>query len=430
MKHVAVIGGGWAGCAAALSLAEAGVQVTLYEACNTLGGRARAVEMNGLILDNGQHILLGAYDQTLELIASVTPQTTHTPPEMATLLRSRLVLEQPPIFKLECPNLPAPFHLLAGLFNARGLGWMDKFAAIRWANQAINSGARSDTSVARLISDQPERVRKALWQPLCLSALNTHPDQASAETFKYVLKTAFGKSRCHSDLLFPRIDLSSLFPQPAAQRVIEQGGDIRLRTRVKEIRCHADGVAVITQHDSSQYDSLIFAVAPYHLSKLCTAIPELSGIIQHIEAYDYEAIATGYLQYPDSIRLPRPMLALSGEPAQFAFDRGQTHGQAGLIAVVVSAASRLLGKTQSSWLLLAEQQLASIATLPPPLWRKTIVEKQATYTCRPNMRRPDNITPHPRLFIAGDYTTGSYPATLESATMSGVKSAHALLNTL
>ena len=426
-QRIAVIGGGWAGCAAALTLAQAGIKLTLFEAGLTLGGRARSVQVNNSLLDNGQHILLGAYTQTLKLISEVGSADSAT-----SLMRLPLTLEQPPDFSLVCPLLPAPLHLLAGLFGAHGLNWHEKFAAARWARHALTHTPinTTDTLVSNLLKEQPEKVRKLLWEPLCISALNTAPEHASAQVFKQVLVAAFAGRRCHSDLLLPRRDLTAMFPQPAAQRIAELGGEVRLRARVKSLSSDAGGVSLMAQNDSTTYDHIILAVAPQHLASLCRNIPELADTIQTVETYDYEPIATGYLQYPLSVRLSRPILALSGEPAQFVFDRGQTHGQTGLLAVVVSAASNLLGQSQTNWLAQAERQLARIATLPTPLWRKTIIEKQATYACRPNMPRLDNITPHPRIFLAGDYTSVVYPATLESATLSGVKSALALLDRL
>jgi squalene-associated FAD-dependent desaturase len=417
--RVAVIGGGWAGCAAGLTLAEAGVDVTLFEAGKTLGGRARGVEINGHILDNGQHILLGAYTQTLALIAAVNPEFIHTAD--TGLLRLPLVLDQPPDFLLACPKLPAPLHLLVGLMTARGLNIFDKLAAARWVNDALkNRDDGPDMSVADLIANQPQTLRTCLWQPLCLAALNTPPEYASAKVFKQVLAAAFGKVRDFSDLLFPRTDLTRLFPQPAVQRILELNGEIFLQARVKGMQIGADKIQLNTLHGGSSYDRVIIAVAPQHLDV----------ITRTIGTYRYEAIATVYIQYSNKLRLPRPMLALTNGPAQFVFDRGHTHSQAGLLAFVVSAASNLLGRPQSEWLAQMELQLLRFYTLPTPLWRKIIVEKQATYSCVPNMPRPENHTLHPFIFLAGDYTAGAYPATLESATTSGVKSAQTLINSL
>lgn len=427
--HVAVIGGGWAGCAAALSLAEAGVSATLFEAAKVLGGRARAVELSGQQLDNGQHILLGAYDQTLKLIAEVNPQDL-SPPDAA-LMRLPLALEQPPDFSLACNRLPAPFHLFVGLWSARGLGFFDKLAASRWMRLILDSREDiADTSVAQLIANQPARVRAQLWEPLCMAALNTRPEQASAKIFRNVLAASFGKIRSHSDLLFPRRDLTRLFPAPAAHRIMALKGEIRLQTRIKAMRADRRKIMLSSFGSLIGFDRVIVAVAPQHVARLCAEIPELRNVCRIVESYRYEVIATVYLQYSQDVRLSRPMISLNGGPAQFVFDRGHTHGQPGLLACVISAASALLGHPQSEWVGGIQQQLSRIFALPAPLWQTAIVEKQATYLCGPNMPKPKNYTAHPWVFLAGDYTTGPYPATLESAIGSGVKSAQTLLNSL
>lgn len=427
--RVAVIGGGWAGCAAALRLANAGVSVTLFEAAKVLGGRARAVELNGQRLDNGQHILLGAYDQTLKLIAEVNPHDLG--PSDAPLLRLPLSLEQPPHFSLVCNRWPAPFHLFIGLWSARGLGFFDKLAASRWMRSILDSrGDIADTSVSQLIANQPSTVRTLLWEPLCMAALNTRPDQASARIFRQVLAASFGKTQSHSDLLFPRKDLTRLFPAPASRQVMARRGEIRLQTRVIALRADRHRIQVSSSGSIMDFDRVIVAVAPQHVAALCAEIPELNDVCRIVKSYRYEVIATVYLQYPQDVRLSRPMLSLEGGPAQFVFDRGHTHGQPGLLACVISAASALLGHPRSEWTGGIERQISRIFALPAPSWQKAIVEKQATYLCSPNTRKPSNDTPHPLVFLAGDYTTGPYPATLESAMTSGVKSAQTLLNSL
>lgn len=421
-SSVAVVGGGWAGCAAALTLAEAGVAVTLYEAGRSLGGRARAVELEGQRLDNGQHILLGAYEQTLQLIARLTPAAS---PEG--LWRLPLTLDQPPEFSLACPRLPAPLHLLAGLLGARGLDWRDKVAAARWAHGLLKDTHTPDhLSVGQLTCKQPEKLNRLLWHPLCVSALNTPPDMASARVFRDMIRAAFGGRNHHSDLLLPRRDLTALFPAPAAARVIELGGEVRLPCRVTTLDAAADAVTVGTRDGPAAYSHVVIAVAPQHLAGLAAAIPQLEPVLHGVAAYAYQPIATAYLQYDPDFRLQKPLFALTDGPAQFVFDRGQSHGQPGLLALVASAAANLA----ADWVDQAAAQVQRIAHPGPPRWRKSIVEKQATYACVPDMARPAVLTAHPRIFLAGDYTAGPYPATLESATLSGVQSARALLEQL
>lgn len=423
--RVAIIGGGWTGCAAGLSLAEAGVAVTLFEASNTLGGRARGLQLNELSLDNGQHLLLGAYEHTLELIAKVWCDSTAAP-----LLRLPLALAQPPDFLLACLRLPAPFHLLAGLLTARGLTMWDKLAAARWVQSVLREPPLADDiSVATLIASQPQKIRATLWEPLCVAALNTPIAYASAKVFIAVLHAVFAQSRAKSDLLFPRCDLTRLFPEPAVKRMVALGSEVQMQTRITHLVPHDTGFTLSTQQTSFQFDRVIVAVAPQHLAKLGNAVPALEAIIAGVATYHYEAIATLYLQYPPEVQLPRPMLALADGPAQFVFDRGPTHDQSGLLALVASATSRITEQS-GNWTEQARAQLTKMAALPYPIWQKAIIEKQATYSCRPQLYRPENRTSHPGLFLAGDYTAGAYPATLESATLSGVKSAQLVLNSL
>jgi squalene-associated FAD-dependent desaturase len=419
---VAVIGGGWAGCAAALTLAEASVNVTLYEASRTLGGRARAVELEGRSLDNGQHILLGAYEQTLHLIERLRPASQHEG-----VWRLPLTLNQPPDFSLACPRLPAPLHLLAGLLSAQGLNWREKLAAARWAYTLLHdTHSPGQQTVSQFTQMQPEKLNRLLWHPLCVSALNTPPETASATVFRDVIRAAFGGRTHHSDLLLPRCDLTALFPAPAAARVIELGGAMRLSSRVTTLTATADAITLATHDDSNRYSHVIIAVAPQHLPALAAQVPDLEAIGHDVAGYQYQPIATGYVQYDADFQLAKPLFALADGPAQFVFDRGQSHGQAGLMAFVASAADNL----PADWLDLAEAQLKRIAQPGTPRWRKNIVEKQATYACVPGMARPPVHTAHPRIFLAGDYTAGLYPATLESATQSGVQSAGALLQQL
>jgi squalene-associated FAD-dependent desaturase len=420
--QVAIVGGGWAGCAAALTLAEAGLPVTLYEASRTLGGRARAVEFKNMTLDNGQHILLGAYEQTLQLIQRLTPST-----DQDGLWRLPLTLDQPPDFRLVCPRLPAPLHLLAGLLGAWGLDWREKLAAARWAHAVLHDAQTPDSlTVSQFTRSQPEKLRRLLWHPLCVSALNTSPETASARVFADVIRAAFGGRAHHSDLLLPRRDLTALFPAPAAARLRELGSDVKLSSRVTSLDAAGDTVTLVTRTGKARFSHVILAVAPQHLAGLAATVPEIASTVRDVAAYGYQPIATGYVQYDPDFRLGWPLLALSEGPAQFVFDRGQSHGQSGLLAYVASAASDL----PADWLDRSEDQLRRIVEPGASHWRKSIVEKQATFACVPDMARPAVRTAHPRLFLAGDYTAGPYPATLESATRSGVQSAGALLEQL
>ena len=427
-KRVAVIGAGWAGCAAAVELTRRGVNVSLMEASRTLGGRARRVDLNGTALDNGQHILLGAYRQTLRVMRQVGIDTD------AALLRLPLQLRFPPGSGMNfiAPRLPAPFHVLVALLRATGLSGADKIALMRFSSAARWMGWQldNDCTVAALLSrfDQTETLVELMWRPLCIAALNTPPERASAQIFLNVLKDSLGARRANSDMLLPRDDLSSLFPTKAAEAIVRQGGSVLTGTRIRQIARSSQGWALTTadgQDQQSVFDSVIVATDALSAASLLAPLMDVS----ELQSLAYEPITTCYLQYPPDCRLAQPFNALIDsvqhhQPGQFVFDRGQLFAnQAGLLAVVISASTESIETSQAALVSAVAAQLASVFSRPQfatPLWSKVISEKRATFSCTPGLVRPRNATPLDGIVLAGDYTEGRYPATLEAAVSSGL----------
>ncbi|WP_151447738.1 hydroxysqualene dehydroxylase HpnE [Lacisediminimonas profundi] len=455
--RVAVIGGGWAGCAAACELARFGHRVSLLEAARSLGGRARRVETTGekgekgakgRVLDNGQHILLGAYSETLRLMAMVGIDPA------AALLRLPLQMPYPSMnpggraenfgesragipagIQFIAPRLPAPLHLLVALLRASGLTRQDKLAIARFQSTARWSGwmLYDDCSVSELLEryDQTATVINLLWRPLCIAALNTPPERASAQVFLNVLKDSLGSRRNASDMLLPKVDLGALFPDRAADYLRRQQGDVRLGARVQALARAQQGwtLDVVGQAPES-FDAIVVATPPWQAKDLLeAAAPGL------VPGFSYEPITTCYLQYAAGTRLPRPFLALVDNPAtrdwgQFVFDRGQLDPQAaGLLAVVISVSNEAaLEDKQALASAVAAQLVRAIGdpALASPLWTQVIAEKRATFSCTPALQRPANDTGEHGLWLAGDYTASPYPATIESAVRSGVSAAAGL----
>ena len=444
---VAVIGGGWAGCAAAMELAQAGCKVTLYEAGRTLGGRARAVESHGAIIDNGQHILLGAYSQSLRLmrIAGIDPDRT--------LLRLPLQMRYPPQaggMDFVAPKLPAPLHVAMALLRARGLARADKMALARFSTSArwMDWTLYTDCSVSELLQrfDQTERIIALMWRPLCLAALNTAPERASAQVFLNVLRDSLGAARASSDMLVPRADLSSLFPSAAAAFIESSGGAVRAGAKVSTLAPHKQGWQLGAQGNAvggtwTAYVDAVVIATPAPAAAILVDQLGLAELAASLLAFEYEPITTCYLHYPAAlaVALDSPFYALvddaaKGEWAQFVFDRGQLDpGQAGLLAVVISASSQAAALAQPELAQAVAGQLARALGRPElaqPDWVQVITEKRATFACTPGLARPANATGLARLALAGDYTASDYPATLEAAVRSGVLAAKAVLTPL
>ena len=425
-----MVGGGWAGCAAAVELVRHGHRPCLFESARMLGGRARGVEIDGRLLDNGQHILLGAYRDTLAMMRTVGIDPAQV------MLRLPLQMRYPKdagCMDFIAPRLPAPLHVLVALLRARGLAAEDKMALARFSTTArwMDWHLHIDCTVDALLErfDQTPRLVRLLWRPLCIAALNTPPDRASAQVFLNVLRDSLGARRAASDMLIPKTDLTSLFPQRAGQYIEEHGGRLALGTSVTSIGRHHGRWQIDCRDASTRtFDAVIVATQASH------AVDLLDGLIDTtmMAALEYEPITTCYLQYGPELRLPHVFLALlddgaNGDWGQFVFDRGQLDArQAGLLAVVVSASSDAIAAGQHGLPAALATQLARTLRRPELLsfsWSKVITEKRATFACTPALMRPPNDTGLLGLFIAGDYTEGDYPATIESAIRSGKKAA-------
>lgn len=435
-RKIAVVGGGWAGCAAAVELARNGCTVSLLEAARTLGGRARRVELNGLALDNGQHILLGAYSESLRLMRTVGINTNEA------MLRLPLQMRYPAHsdgMHFVVPRLPAPLHLLVALLRASGLAREDKLALARFSSTTRWMEWRLDTdcSVMELLErfDQTERLIRLMWRPLCIAALNTPPERASAQIFLNVLRDSLGSHRAASDMLIPRIDLSALFPQHAAAFIERHRGTVRCGTTVKNIKRDGPGWRLQINEGAGNdeyFDAVVIATQPSQAAALLSGI---SGAAQ-LPAFEHAPITTCYLQYAPDIRLQHPLFALRDDAAaghwgQFVFDRGQLDNRhAGLLSVVISASGEAIKIGHAALADAIAAQLAQVFQQPAlaaPKWVRVISEKRATFSCTPALIRPTGCTGYAGLVIAGDYTEGEYPATLEAAVRSGMHAARSLL---
>lgn len=403
-RRVAVIGGGWAGIAAAVELTAAGAAVTLFEAGRVLGGRARAVNVAGRRLDNGQHILLGSYRDTLALMRQVGADPDRL------LARYPLHIVDNAGFRLALPRWPAPLNLAWGLLTARGVGWREKLRTARWMQDLKRQRFRlpGDHSVAEWLTaaGQTGRLHRHLWEPLCLAALNTPAREASAQLFTNVLRDSLGSAhRADTDLLLPRCDFGRLLAEPAGDWLLAHGATLRCRTRVHTLHADTETVAI----DGEHYAAAIIATAPQHAGRLWPALAE---------NHEYQPIATVYLQYPPTIRLPFPLLGLRGPYGQWVIDRGD-----GLLACVLSGHGAWEEVDDAT---LAQRLAEELDLDVQPGWQRVIREKRATFSARPNLPRPPT-TLAPRLFLAGDHSWADYPATLEGAVRSGRRAARLVL---
>ena len=420
--NVAIIGGGWAGLACAVTLADAEVPVTLFESARQLGGRARAVVWDDLTVDNGQHLMVGAYRETLALLERLG--------SLHLIERHPLDLRVPG-FRLALPKWPPPLHLAAGLFGAQGLTWSEKFAAVLFMQGLKRKGFRleRDQAASDFLKGQPATLVDKLWGPICIAALNTPLEQASAQVFCNVLRDSLMGTREDSDLVMNRADLGHLMSAAAVSLLRRAGTEVRLSTRVEGVRAknrgfHLDG-------PEERFDTVVLATHPSQVTALTEGLPELASVHDDLGRFTWQPILTLWLRFEAPPAFPFPMLGLGPGQAPWAFERNDI--APGVVSIVESAEGPHLAQAPEELLASYLKQLEDVlGPLPRLLSWKTITERRATYACTPGMSRPDNTTSQPGLYLAGDYTAGpdptqTYPATLEGAVRSGVKCARLIL---
>lgn len=422
--RVAVIGAGYAGMAAAVSLARtkpgtANIRVTVFESAKVAGGRARRIEYQGHTLDNGQHILIGAYTSLLGLMQEVGTRA-------GAIRRVPLTMDMHPGFRMAAPALPAPLHLAWALLTAKGMSWSDRLASTRLSRLAqkgsLPTGLEGKTVKDLLVATrQPATVVEALWLPLCIAALNTPIDQACARVFIQVLHDALFLRREYSDFVLPNVDLTALFPQPASDWLTANGQEVRLLTKVSSVGRNGRGFTISSGGSKEEFDAVICATGPHQLKDLHTEDDvQLGNALRPAHCESYEPICTIYLSYPGAVPLRSVMQGRRTGMVQWFFDRSGLGGPVGLVAAVVSTSGPHTAMSQEGLAARAHAELCEITgPLPTPVWHKVIAEQFATFACTPGVPRPSQQTAIPGLALAGDYTDGPYPATLEGAVRSG-----------
>ena len=454
-RRVAVVGGGWAGLAAAVRAVGDGHHVTVFEASRHWGGRARTLPTtlttdgppghragDTLQLDNGQHILIGAYTDTLRCMRLVGVDTE------AVLHRLPLRLTYPDGTGLALPAWPAPLDVLAGVLTAKGWTWHDKWSLLRAALRWQLAGFRCDaaTTVADLCAHLPQRLQDGFIEPLCVSALNTPAARASGQVFLRVLQDALFSTPQGSNLLLPTRPLGELWPDAAVRWLAARPSSARLQLACRVTQLARNPADTAWHLNGQDFDHVVWAnydkKVPLELDGIDKSATHRFSYIAS-KSMQFEPIATVYAWAQACVAppqaappgtpgsstsasahtLPHPMLALAptqAYPAQFVFDKGQLGGPHGLLAFVISASQGDARHLQQA----VQAQAAAQLGLQLQCIR-TIVEKRATFACTPDAPRPAMYAA-PGLTLAGDHVQGPYPATLEGAIRSGWAAAGAV----
>jgi len=423
---VLIIGGGWSGLAAAVTLSQQGQSVHLIESAKQLGGRARNVQWHDQTIDNGQHLMIGAYDHMLAMMQIVglnANEVFDRYPMDITIVDT----DYPPLTLSANSRLPWPLSLVTNLIRSAGINGFYCVAKLQANIPKLLSG--KDITVQQWLGalNQSDRLIKQLWEPLCLATLNTPIVHASAHLLATVIQDSLGKGQKSADSLIPRLPLADVFPHAAADYIQQNGGSVSLKTRARQLVIEHNKVTGIICQDGNMLmaDNIIVATSPSQSTAL------LADLISINKADEYP-ICTVYLQYASHCRLCKPMFGMTGTLSQWIFDRSEQ--TPGLMAIVISAPGEHEKMDNQQLVEHVCQEVHRLFPEFPESIEDSLVirEKRATFACPVDIehRRPSSQTTINGLWLAGDYIANGYPATLEGAIRNGESCALKLLNHL
>jgi len=442
---IVVVGGGFAGFAAAIALQERRHDVVLLERRGVLGGRATSSRdaVTGEDVDNGTHLMLGAYAATLDLVRRAGASDL-------VALQPNLKLEwrdEKGVTALDCPPLGAPLHLLVGLMGLR-VPLAVKLQAVRFG-LAVRFGRRpTGLTLAEYFRrcGQGPSARRLLWDPLALAVLNEPPERAAAVLFHRVFEEAFLRDNRASRLAFLRRGWGALFER--LSRYLEgRGGVVRRGARVETILvegARATGVRYARRAETREElaggrppearveaaDAVVSAVPAHALRGLLPEEWRSREPFAALERFSASPIVSVEI-WLDRVVVDRPMLGLRDSEVEWVFDKGRLHGREGApqhLAFIVSAAYRSMPRPNAELVAAAAGALARCfpAMATTNVQRALVLrEPLATFASSPELEalRPEPDTPIPGLFLAGDWTNTGLPATIEGAVRSGQRAA-------
>jgi squalene-associated FAD-dependent desaturase len=440
---VVIIGGGFAGLAAAVELVARGRRVLLLERRAFLGGRAYSFtdQTTGDTVDNGQHLMMGCYHQTISFLEKIGARGKL---KFQASPRVDFLSERDGHTHFSCPPLPAPLHLLAGLARLGTIGWRDRIGALR-VGMALrhlngNRGRLSEITVRDWLTElgQSERIQRCFWDLIALATLNEASERASADMFARVLDQAFLHTRGDSTMVISRVGLSDLYTVDARKFIEAHGGEVRLNATVAQIEFENHRAMGVTLRGGERIAAeAVISAVPYFALK--TMLPDeviaSSDSLRHLESFTSSPIVSINLWYDEPIT-DLEFTGLLDSRIEWVFNKNAIAGEATKqrqhLALVISGAHEAATIPKEQLVEIAVSELRRFfpaARGQRPAHWFVVKERDATisHTVGTARLRPPQRTPFGNFFLAGDWTATGLPATIEGAVWSGQECARAVL---
>lgn len=426
MKKGIIIGGGLAGLSAASFLSSQNIPVTVLEASPRLGGRTNSFKdsFSGEFVDNGQHILMGCYEDSLSLIELVKAQDNFIYQDN---LKINFLTDNKKEYLLSAASLLYPLNFLYAIINYDILSSKDKLSLIGFLIRIpfISKRSIADLTLFAWLEkeNQNENIRKALWEILCVGALNTDIYQASALIFYEIIIKIFFNGNFASTIILPKYDLDSSIIKPVVEYVVSKQSEIKVSEKVNEIEIKNNRIIKIESSLANycEFDFVISSVPHYSLKK----IVDTKDIAE--AEFEYSTILNIHL-WLNNNPFEEKFYGLINSKIHWIFNKG-SH-----INLVISNAEEFVDRNNEDVFQIVLKELKQYTGINENdiVRYKIIKEKRATFIPNKNVlhKRPIGKTNIKNFYLAGDWTDTKLPSTIESAVRSGKLAAELVLNDL
>lgn len=445
MCDVIIIGGGLSGLAAAVKLSSNGARVGVFEQAPRLGGRCYSYtdQTTGDVVDNGQHVLLGAYHNLLHYLDLIgTRQLLKNEPSLSMTFHH----PEKGRGKFEIASLPKPLHLTAGMLRFKLLSFKERQRLLNVGLELNGWNADVETKLRALSVEQwlkslkqSEEARKCLWYPIAISVMNELPEKASSLLFAHVLRAAFLGKKSDSAILIPTVGQSELYVYEAQRLIEKHHGKIYLNSEVGSLDVRENKIIGVILKNGSliRAKNVISTIMPHPLKKLIPTPLRNEEPFSFLDKFDTSPIISINLWF-DKEFIDVDYIGLIDRNLQWIFNRRKLMNEqksTSYITAIISAAHKHVELSKEKLITLALRDIHEVfpESRSAKLFHSVIIkEKRATLSATNEVEhfRPSPTTPIENFYLAGDWTNTGLPATIEGAVMSGFKAAELISTTL